>query len=79
MIRRKFSREFKLEAVRLVTARGVSNGESFVRSRAQLAFLASAIQARILDGTLPPDIPLERLVRTTLPSDWSQQAQMLGL
>lgn len=60
-------------------ARCDGKSKSFVRSRAQLAFLAPRIQVRILDGTLPPDITLERLLRTALPANWSEQAIALGL
>lgn len=59
-------------------ARRDGKGETFVRSRAILAFLAPKIQVRILEGTLPPDITLERLVRTNLPADWLEQASILG-
>jgi hypothetical protein len=53
--------------------------ESFIRARAQLAFLAPRIQVRILDGTLAPDLTLHRLLHTKLPLEWTLQAQSLGL
>lgn len=52
---------------------------SFIRTRAQLAFLAPNIQAAILDGTHPPELTLKRLVSVTHPLDWSAQEQTFGV
>ncbi len=60
-------------------ARRAGKHESLVRARAQLAFLAPSVQHRILEGTLPPDLTLERLVRMTLPLTWDEQVRVLGL
>ncbi|HBS49006.1 MAG TPA: hypothetical protein DEA05_02430 [Rhodobacteraceae bacterium] len=51
---------------------------SFIRNRAQLAFLSPKIQAAFLDGTQPPELPLKHLVSVTLPLGWCDQKQMLG-
>ena len=51
---------------------------SFVRLRAQLAFLSPRIQAAILDGAQPPDLSLERIVRTGVPLDWPEQERVFG-
>ena len=52
--------------------------EAYIRTRAQLAFLAPCIQKAILEGTQPADVTLERLVRMTLPLDWHAQERTLG-
>ncbi|TDK49687.1 recombinase family protein [Antarcticimicrobium luteum] len=51
---------------------------SFIRNRAQLAFLSPKIQAAILDGTQPAELSLKRLVSVTVPLDWRDQEQMFG-
>ena len=53
--------------------------EAYIRTRAPLAFLAPKIQSAILNGTQPPELTLERLVRNTLPDDWQDQQRHLGL
>lgn len=60
-------------------ARRDGKDESLVSARIQLAYLAPAIQRRILDGTLPADITLERLVRMSLPLGWDDQVRKLNL
>jgi DNA invertase Pin-like site-specific DNA recombinase len=52
--------------------------EAYIRTRAQLAFLAPCIQKAILEGSLPDDVTLERLVLMTLPLDWHAQERALG-
>lgn len=52
--------------------------ESFLRTRAQLAFLAPRIQAAILEGTQPPELTLKRLTERSLPLDWAAQERMFG-
>jgi hypothetical protein len=60
----------------IAKAEGVS--ESFLRTRAQLAFLAPKIQAAILDGTQPPALTLKRLTERSLPLDWAEQERIFG-
>ena len=52
--------------------------EAYIRPRAQLAYLTPRIQTAILDGSLPPELTLEALVRARLPLDWRVQERMLG-
>lgn len=61
----------------IAKAEGVS--ESFLRTRAQLAFLAPKIQAAILEGTQPPELTLKRLTERPLPLDWAGQERMFGV
>ncbi|PPB81348.1 DNA invertase Pin-like site-specific DNA recombinase [Albidovulum inexpectatum] len=61
----------------IATAEGVS--ESFLRTRAQLAFLAPKIQAAILEGTQPPELTLKRLTERALPLDWAAQERLFGV
>ncbi len=51
---------------------------SFIRTRAQLAFLSPKIQAAILDGSQPPELTLKRLVSVTHPLDWAEQERIFG-
>jgi DNA invertase Pin-like site-specific DNA recombinase len=62
----------------IAIARRESRSESFIRSRAELAFLSPRIQEAILDGRQPVDLTLERIIRTPLPLDWSEQEQVFG-
>ena len=50
-----------------------------IRSRMALAFLSPKIQRALLEGTQPPELCLERLVRQVLPLDWSEQERLCGL
>jgi DNA invertase Pin-like site-specific DNA recombinase len=52
--------------------------DSFIRVRASLAFLSPRIQDEILAGTQPPDLSLERIVRSGIPRDWYQQERKFG-
>jgi hypothetical protein len=52
--------------------------EAYIRPRAQLAYLAPRIQTAILDGSQPPELTLETLVRARLPLDWRAQERKLG-
>ena len=52
--------------------------ESYLRTRAQLAFLSPRIQSAILEGTQPPELSLERIIRTGIALDWSKQEQAFG-
>jgi len=59
-------------------AAGTSHSESYLRTRAQLAFLSPAIQQAILEGRQPPALTLERIVRKPIPLDWDRQAKLYG-
>ncbi|TMV08062.1 recombinase family protein [Ruegeria sediminis] len=51
---------------------------SYIRTRAQLAFLSPKIQAAILDGSQPPELTLKRLVSLTHPISWAEQEHIFG-
>lgn len=55
-----------------------SHSESYIRTRAQLAFLSPVIQQAILEGRQPPALTLERIVRKPIPLDWDRQAKYYG-
>jgi len=55
---------------------GVS--ERFIRARLPLALLSPQIVATIEQGRQPPSLTTELLVRTPLPSEWNEQARLLG-
>jgi len=59
-------------------AKREKHSESYVRTRAQLAFLSPKIQNAILQGTQPPELSLERIVRSTVPLDWNDQESAYG-
>ena len=59
-------------------ARDEGHSESYISSRAMLAFLSPKIQAAILAGTQPLDLTTDRLVKSNLPSDWQEQERLLG-
>jgi hypothetical protein len=50
-------------------AQEAGHSASYIRTRAPLAFLSPTIQQRILAGTQPPGLSLERLVRSGIPFD----------
>jgi len=52
--------------------------EAYIRTRAQLAFLAPSVQTAILDGQQPVGLTLEKLVRIQLPLDWIEQERCVG-
>jgi hypothetical protein len=54
------------------------HSESYVRTRAQLAFLSPAIQKAIFEGRQPSDLTLERIVRKPIPLEWDGQAKLYG-
>ena len=54
------------------------HSESFIRTRAQLAFLDPDIQKAILEGRQPPELTLERIIRKPIPLDWDAQARLYG-
>jgi site-specific DNA recombinase len=59
-------------------AAATSHSESYVRTRAQLAFLSPKIQRAILVGSQPPELTLEKIIRKPIPLDWDMQAQIYG-
>lgn len=59
-------------------AAGTNHSESYIRTRAQLAFLSPAIQKAIFEGHQPPALTLERIVRKPIPLDWDRQAKLYG-
>ncbi len=60
-------------------ARDEGRNDALIRSRGQLAFLAPKIQIAILDGTLPPELTLKRILRQPIPLDWDKQARLFGV
>lgn len=59
-------------------ARRDGHSESYIRTRAPLAFLSPKIQSAILAGTQPADLSLERFVREGIPLDWQEQEAAFG-
>ncbi|MGR3660331.1 MAG: recombinase family protein [Paracoccaceae bacterium] len=59
-------------------ARREKHAESYIRTRAQLAFLSPKIQISIVEGTQPIALTLERFVRKTIPLDWRDQERLFG-
>jgi site-specific DNA recombinase len=59
-------------------AAATRHSESYIRTRAQLAYLAPAIQGAILEGRQPADLSLERIIRKPVPLDWEAQARLYG-
>ncbi|MGA9254382.1 MAG: hypothetical protein WBV71_18285, partial [Roseobacter sp.] len=51
----------------------------FIRKRDQLAFLSPRIQTAIRDGTLPPSITTDHILRQRIPLDWMMQERMFGV
>ncbi|MGB3316777.1 MAG: recombinase family protein, partial [Albidovulum sp.] len=54
------------------------HSDSYIRTRAQLAFLSPRIQRAILDGSQPSELTLERIIRRPIPLDWALQEQLYG-
>ncbi len=59
-------------------AAATRHSESYIRTRAQLAFLSPAIQKVILNGRQPPELTLEQIIRKPIPLDWDRQARIYG-
>lgn len=59
-------------------AKREGHSESYLRTRAPLAFLSPRIQSSILAGTQPVDLSVERLVRQGIPLDWAEQEARFG-
>ncbi|MBL9049631.1 MAG: recombinase family protein [Tabrizicola sp.] len=60
------------------TAASTGHSESYIRTRAQLAYLAPTIQGAIFEGHQPADLTLERIIRKPVPLDWDAQARLYG-
>lgn len=60
-------------------AAATRHSESYIRTRAQLAYLAPAIQGAILEGRQPAGLTLERIIRKPVPLDWDAQARVYGV
>lgn len=59
-------------------AAATRHSESYIRTRAQLAYLAPSIQGAILEGRQPAHLTLERIIRKPVPLDWDVQAKLYG-
>ena len=59
-------------------ATATPHSDSYVRTRAQFAFLSPNIQRAILDGAQPTELTLERIIRKPIPLDWTAQEQIYG-
>jgi site-specific DNA recombinase len=59
-------------------AAATGHSESYIRTRAQLAYLAPTIQGAILEGRQPAALTLEQIIRKPVPIDWDAQARMYG-
>jgi hypothetical protein len=74
----RWSRELRDGASLIEIAQREGHSDSYIRSRAPLACLSPKIQAAILAGTQPPDLSLERIVRSGIPLDWAEQEAKFG-
>jgi len=59
-------------------ATATRHSESYIRTRAQLAFLSPSIQRAILQGRQPTDLTLEKIVRNPVPNNWETQDRLYG-
>ncbi|MGI3186782.1 recombinase family protein [Nioella aestuarii] len=50
----------------------------FIRNRLKLAFLSPRIQRALRDGTQPPELCLERIIRDQVPLNWDEQERRYG-
>ena len=74
----RWCREMR-EGTRLTEiAKREGHSDSYIRTRAPLACLSPNIQAGILAGAQPPDLSLERIVRSGIPLDWAEQEAKFG-
>jgi len=53
--------------------------EVHIRTRAQLAFLSPKIQRAIVEGTLPPEVTLHRILARPVALDWLHQERLYGI
>ncbi|MEN9419340.1 MAG: hypothetical protein RI988_2960, partial [Pseudomonadota bacterium] len=74
----RWSREMRQSTSLTEIAQREGHSNSYIRSRAPLACLSPKIQAAILAGTQPPDLSLERIVRSGIPLDWAEQEAKFG-
>ncbi len=74
----RWSRELRDGASLIEIAQREGHSDSYIRSRAPLACLSPKIQAAILAGTQPPDLSLERIIRSGIPLDWAEQEAKFG-
>jgi DNA invertase Pin-like site-specific DNA recombinase len=59
-------------------AAATRHSESYIRTRAQLAFLSPAIQKAIVNGRQPTELTLENIIRIPIPLNWNVQVQFYG-
>ena len=69
----RWSREMRQGTSLTEIAQREGHSDSYIRTRTPLACLSPKIQAAILAGTQPPDLSLERIVRSGIPLDWAEQ------
>ena len=74
----RWSREMRQGTSLTEIAQREGHSDSYIRTRAPLACLSPKIQAAILAGTQPPDLSLERIVRSGIPLDWAEQEAKFG-
>lgn len=74
----RWCREMRQGISLTAIARREGHSESYIRTRAPLAFLSPKIQASLLAGTQPVDLSLERVVRSGIPLDWAEQEASFG-
>ena len=60
-------------------AKAEGHSESFIRTRAQLAFLSPRLQQAILAGTQPAELTVKSIVRQPVPLDWDAQDRLYGI
>lgn len=74
----RWARELRDGASLTEIAQREGHSESYIRTRAPLAFLSPKIQVAILAGNQPPDLSLERIVRSGIPFNWVEQEAKFG-
>lgn len=74
----RWSREMRQGTSLTEIAQREGHSDSYIRTRAPLACLSPKIQAAILAGTQPPDLSLERIIRSGIPLDWAEQEAKFG-
>ena len=60
-------------------AKAEGHSESFIRTRAQLAFLSPRLQQAILEGTQPAELTVKSIIRQPVPLDWDAQDRLYGI
>ena len=74
----RWSREMRQGTSLTEIAQRERHSDSYIRTRTPLACLSPKIQAAILAGTQPPNLSLERIVRSGIPLDWAEQEAKFG-